>query len=264
MSYFPILNYLKIPKKRILAKIAIFFVFVSPLSHLAMANDAETISTEIAFFPLDGGSWAGLYFMPRGERSGDLSPIRFNPLARSPYSSYSGPIEFSIYARAVDQDGVERILPISTINLHPTAARQMLLIEENGRLLSDVFPNVEFTFQRGPNRELKSFVFVDSPQTFPPESIVFFNTMPATFYGVLGNRRITLEPGLSQPIILTELLGRDLRMGLALHDGDRNRRVLDSNFRFGDNRRTLFILRPPAREGSLRLRSQRLTEYLGN
>ena len=139
------------------------------------------------------------------------------------------------------------------------------------RPVSQVAPDTEaksHIFFFSPNKEpaegYEVFTMVDSRETYPNESIVFFNTTRATFKGILGEERITLSPGASRPIKVDNWFESPAPIALVVDDGEEKlHKVLMNKLRFAPDRRTLMILRPPARPGSLRLRAQRLTEYTG-
>ncbi|TVP78806.1 MAG: hypothetical protein EA353_07630 [Puniceicoccaceae bacterium] len=228
------------------------------------ASQASSINTEVSFFPLSGMSWRGLYYSPVGDPSRELREIPFNPLERTTYASYSGPIQFSIYAKAVDAEGTTQTIPISTVSLESQARRHILLVSETSQLLAENFPTVTFDANTPIENAPQIFVFRDDNTSFPPNSLVFFNTTTTEFYGILGKERIEVAPGMNPPIPLNPYLNSDITIGLAIHDGEKNRRVLSSRFRFSEDRRTLMVLRPPATPGSWRIQAQRITEYLGN
>ncbi len=239
------------------------FSGIGPVVANESSEGNETVTTEVAFFPLGGASWRGLYFTPENENLSEIKEIRFNALSRTEYMPYSGPAKLSIFTKGRCEEGRETFVSIGSVRLDKSAARQILLVEESSSSLAEMHPEYVLELPGNLENHLRAFVFVDSLQTFPVNSVVFFNTMGAEFFGIFGEERISLKPGLNRPVDINRHTDTNIRVGLAVHDGERNRRVLDSSYRFSPERRTLIVLRRPENNGSYRIRAQRLTEYLG-
>lgn len=244
--------------------IALFFSTNPGARLCAQASNTElNISTEVSFFSLNGTAWRGLFFASGESGAGDFTEIPFNAIERTPYRSYTGPRQFVLFVQATDAENTPKMVQLATINLNPTTRRQILLVAEGTTLISERFPHLRFDDRLSLKNMPTIDVFPDNPENFPPNSLVFFNTTSTNFYGILGSGRINVNPGINSPIDLTSYLNSDITVGLAIHDGEKHRRVLSSRFRFSPDRRTLMILRPPATEGSWRIQAQRITEFLG-
>lgn len=216
-------------------------------------SSAEPVQNKIdvyfSVFPLDSANWRGIYFSPAGNPLDDRALLFFNPSERSPYLKYSGPPNLHFFRMVQNSEGEKTPMIIATVNLHS--------LENNSRLILFFDPNDDSdTFQIS--------VMRDTPEHFPDESIVFFNTMNIPFIGILNNTKIHLNPGLSIPISVSDFLNTNVPIVLAIRDNEDIHLVAKNNMRFSENRRTLMLLRPPRREGSLRIRTQRLTEFTGD
>ncbi len=226
-----------------------FFLLICSLA-FAQAG-AKTFTSEIYFsvFPLASGNWQGIYFAPRGNPDDQKVELRFNPHERSVKYKYQGESPLVFFRTSTDSEGNIQYHVVYTLNLEPKKyENQFILFFE-------------------PNNDGSSFtvsVMVDSEETFPDESLVFFNTMNITFRGVLGDQQLTLSPGLSKPISTTKFLDQPAPIILAIEQDNDIHLVLRNQLRFSPERRTILILRKPANPNSLRIRTQRLTEFTGN
>ena len=213
------------------------------------AKDFPTVRFDFSVFPLEPADWNGILYAPNGDPLDGVEPLRFNPHERSLGFAYSGPTPFRVFRRSVTPEGEETYQIVGQVDLKPTKEDLILFFSKS--------PNAN---DKGPYRIQ---FMVDSNYSFPENSIVFFNSTGATFYGILGEQRITLEPGSSKPTDVSDYFDSPAPIALVIRDGDKIHKVHVNKIRFSPERRTLMILRPPASQSSMRIRTQRLTEYLG-
>ena len=214
-------------------------------------SDDEPPVLEVGFsvFPLDSGDWEGIYYAPNGDPGDGRVELHFNPNERSVTHEYKGHPVLRFFRMAQDEEGTPVPQTVGTVNLNG--------LEANSKLILFFEPDSS-------GNRFNISPMLDSDENFPNESIVFFNTMNVPFIGILNDRRLVLNPGKSGPVSVADFLDRDVPIALAIRDDEDIHLVANNNIRFFQDRRTLLILRPPRRPGSLRIRTQRLTEFTGD
>lgn len=236
--------------KKVIFSFFWIFVFCFPVIG-AENDDSEKVMLNVDFsiFPLEPADWKGILLAPNGDPEDGVQELRFNPHERTLGYEYRGPSPVQFFRRSVTPEGETVFRVVGEIDLLPT--RENLIF---------FFGLVDSQAAAGPY-EVK--YMVDSNYTFPGESLVFFNSTGATFYGILGEERVVIEPGASKPVDVSNFFESPAPIALVIRDGDNIRKVLVNKIRFSPERRTLLILRPPKSASSLRIRTQRLTEFLG-
>lgn len=231
--------------------IIIFLQFLLWLSLFHKDSSAETATEEIqvvfSVLPLNKGDWENIFYAPRGNIEREAVPLKFNPLERSQAYSYQGSPDLIFYIQYRSAEGEAYYKAIGQIALNHDITQTLILVEQ--------------TQEPETQRTCKLHLVPDDPLRFPSESLVFFNTLPVTFHGVLGQQAITLRPGLNTALDVSPYFQEPAPIGLVVQDGDRKRKVLVTQIKFDPQRRTLLILRKPSRPGSFRIQTQRLTEY---
>lgn len=208
----------------------------------------EHLEILFSVFPLESANWEGIYYAPTGDPVEKRSEVAFNPNERSLGYKYHGPPVLHFFRISHNEEGEPIPQVVGSVNL----------------LSAQPNDNVILFFEPEPStHRFQISVMPDSSEHFPNESIVFFNTMNVPFIGILNDSRFVLQPGLSSPLSVKEFLGRDVPIALAIRDNEDIHLVAKNNMRFFRDRRTILILRPPRRPGSLRIRTQRLTEFTG-
>ena len=231
----------------------LFFLalLIAPTTLLSAQADPDAALVEISFsvFPLEPGNWEGIFFAPSGVPEEKITELRFNPHERSIKYQYKGPPPLRFFRKSTDPEGNDTFQTIAVLPLAP-----------------EKYPNPVILFfePKKPQESYALSVMVDSKENFPDESIVFFNTMNITFHGILGKNRITLPPGLSSPISVTPFFSEAAPILLAIEQDNDFLPVLRNKIRFAPERKTIMILRKPQNPNSLRIRTQRLTEFTGN
>jgi hypothetical protein len=215
------------------------------------AQEAEApprLKTSFSVFPLEAADWKGIYYAPNGNPADEATPIEFNQLERSILYPYDGPAPLTFFRKYTNPEAETVWIPVA------------ITTPGTGDLPHDII--LFFSPAKTEGRFDVNFM-PDTPETFPDESIVFFNTLNIPLVGVLNDSRILAPPGLSTPLDVSSYFEKSVPIAMAIHHQDDLHLVLRNQIRFSPERRTLIILRPPQREGSIRIRTQRLTEYTG-
>jgi len=199
-------------------------------------------------FPLENGNWEGIHFAPEGTPDKGIQEITFNRSERSIKYEYKGPLPLIFFRTEPDDNGNILYRPVGRLDAEPEPAKQEYILF------------FEPADEQGSHRISKMNA---EEQSFPEHSIVFFNTMDVSFIGVLAENRMVIPPGTSPPLDVSGLLDTDVPIALAIRHNEGLHLVARNSIRFARERKTLMILRPPRREGSLRIRTQRLTEFTG-
>jgi hypothetical protein len=204
-------------------------------------------------FPLDRANWEGIRFAPDGDPASGTETLAFNPRERSIDYTYKGPLPIRFFRAVPGPEGETLFQPVGAVGNLPRAVD-----DEGGRIIL-------FFEQGGENADGPYTVhsMLDNAERFPNESIVFFNTMDVTFLGILGDNRIQLPPGASAPVNVGGYFDTPVPIAMAIRDNDDLHLVVRNKILFSPQRRTLMILRPPRNARSLRIRTQRLTEFTG-
>jgi hypothetical protein len=212
-------------------------------------NDHEYLHVFFSVFPLDAGDWSNIVYAPDGDPQSGLEKLVFNRLERSYYVEYKGPAPLRFYRKLNQENGGQSLQAVGIAPFGP------------GKLENEVI--LFFEPPKEPTGLCRIIVMPDNVETFPDESLVFFNTMDINLKGILGEEEIEIPPGLSRPIDVKPYLGNHVPILLAIeHQGDLHL-VLRNKISFFPDRKTLLILRTPSRPGSMRIRTQRLTEFTG-
>ena len=209
--------------------------------------DSPALSVEISVLPLGSHEWQGIYYAPSGDPSRGCEELFFNPHERSVYSGYQGPAPVQFFRQVPTEKGGFRYMPVGSFDPPDARGRYILLFEPSSP---------------APGSEFHVFGMGDSQRSFPGNSLVFFNSTGAELHGIFGDQRIVLPAGASAPLDVSGYFDRPAPIGFAVMDGDEVHKVLQNRIAFEPDRRTLMILRAP-KEGRRRLRTVRLTEYLG-
>lgn len=228
---------------------SLFICFSGTLTAEENAEEEALVDLSFSVFPLEPANWEGIHYSPSGEPASELVELFFNPHERSLLHDYKGPSPLRFFRTSTNEEGEIIYQTVAAVVLTPGKRKNPLIFffepeEKSGPYSISVMEN--------------------SPKTFPDESLVFFNTMNIPFQGVLGTERFTLAPGVSEPIPVKKFFREPAPIALAIeHDNDIHL-VLRNKIRFSPERKTLLILRKPRNPKSLRIRTQRLTEYTGD
>jgi hypothetical protein len=216
---------------------------------------ASDTTRKITFsvFPLGRANWENIQFAPKGDPAQGTETLSFNSRERSIDYSYEGPLPLRFFRTSEGPEGEVLYRTVGILRKLPedvdTAGGEIILF-----------------FEEKPDQPEGPYTLhwmLDTPERFPDESIVFFNTMPATFLTVLGEHRVSIGPGASEPLAVNEYFEEEVPIVMAIRNKENLRVVIRNKIRFSPQRRTLMILRPPLNARSLRIRTQRITEFTG-
>lgn len=187
----------------------------------------------------------GIYYQAS---PGVFRKLEFWTHERSPIYPYRGPNPLQWFTRSPapqSPDGFSYHVHTS-LNL-PHAASSLLLVF----IASTHHGNPGFTVHAIDDREAN----------FPIDTLRIFNATGATLGGILGDRSLSLEPGISDSIDLRPFWGAETRIGLALPHMGKLQSVLHSKWTFYPDYRELLLLLPPDEHDSLRIRAYRISEH---
>lgn len=234
-------------------KLSLLLLIGAALPLFAAANEDESIiNVEFSVFPLEPAEWKGILYSPTGDLSNPNEALKFNPHERTLGFRYNGPTPIRFFRKTKSPEG--EVLYQMVAQVSPEKARGNFIFFFNPRDRSE----------RKSEGPYDVFQMEDTKESFPKDSIVFFNATNATFEGIFNDQAIRLQPGVSKPIQVGHLTDKPTPIGLIVRDGDKMHKVLANKLRFSEDRRTLMILRSPNKATSMRIRLQRLTEYMGN
>jgi hypothetical protein len=222
-------------------------VFTSLLSPLIAAQNTpapQTHSFEFSVYPIGKYDWDALHYE---SSPGSFEPIIFWPFERSPKHEYEGVLPLNIYTSQVNEAGESEWKVVAQAQLNPRANPQLLFF----------IPVIGEDSMAG----LQIVGLEDDLDSFPLDTITFFNATGANLEGVFGNKPIFLKTGLSSPYRLSDYYEQETLIGLAVHYEGEFKRVLQSKWIFREDYREIILLLPPKRAGSLKIRAVRIPQH---
>jgi hypothetical protein len=210
----------------------------------AELNEELFISFSFQVYVRGRADYSELYFFAAPNQP-ELLEINYGQ--KSQLFTYRGLPEFNIFRR------------VAGVGEEPFTYEKVASIDMTGRgneLLIFMTPR-----SRNGETRFSLAVMESVRQAVPPGTVAFFNGTGATFQGVLASRRLVIQPGLSEPISTSGMdTGEHVLLGLTVRVEETLEVVLETNVRFVPNRRTLYVLMPPATPGSLQIEAFRLLE----
>jgi len=215
----------------------------------AFGIEPERYTIRFSVYGLRPGDYANLYFR---DATGGPHDVAFKPKRRS--IAYDATLTakdpvLRFYRRPNPNTEENELLdspPLATVPLPPASGRQLIVFQRS----------------RGSQTDEQYSVFVadDAEANFPAGSIRVLNTTGAEISSALNGNRFQLKQGqISRP---THVGNSDARITVVARGADRYHLLYRNEFEFDDKGRALLILRPPAREGSLRVGGHLLYEGL--
>jgi hypothetical protein len=206
------------------------------------------MEANFSVFPLENANWQGIFYAPDGDPNIEAVEIAFNRLERSASYEYKGPSNLLFYRKSVNAEGLTVFQPVARIKMRTIKYVSDLILFFN--------PQTE-------NGPYEIQYMLDSPSNFPEESIVFYNTMDLSFVGLVGDKSIEIPPGASAPVNVKKFFDAPTPIMVAIKSSEDLHLVIKNNISFAPDRRTLLVLRKPKSSTSLRVRTQRITEFVG-
>ena len=224
----------------------------SLVAETAVEDEVEPLPERtLVTYARGNGDYRGLFFE---SEPGLFEPLRVLRGSRAAPVKYSGTEVFKIFRRESTED------PENPWVYYPVAST-LIRAEEDSFLLL-------ITPRRGGGREKR---ILDEPEfniavipelrdVLDPGNIAFFNGTNAQLFGLLGDRKILLDPGLSQPYYIGEFPPNEgVLVGLTVRYEDSLRPVFQNHLHFSEDSRYLIVLLPPDEKGSYKLVAFRLS-----
>ena len=226
------------------------FVFFSLLGCLtAYAQNGENlVKAEFRVFPVLNIEKTGIFYRPAPDAA--MIELVFRNRARSIDTyQYKGEQAIRFYREdGLDDEGLMQYRLVGQVEV---AASEMLIFFAEAR-------------KSGKNFEFTLLALDDSPKGLPINHVTFLNFTPIPLNCRFMDRDMVLAPGENKPISVEKRLNEDIFIGLAVTNNDSHRVVLKSRWQFHRGNRHHILLLPPSREGSFRMRSYRITEFVGD
>ena len=233
--------------------LSLLLIIAVALPPLAKAQEYESvINVEFSVFPLEPAEWKGILYSPTGDLSNPNTALKFNPHERTLGFRYNGLAPISFFRKTKSPEGEVLYQMVAQVRPDKSKGKFIFFFNPSDRSTSK---------SKGP---YDVFQMEDTNESFPKDSVVFFNATNRTFEGIFDEQLIRIKPGVSKPILVGHLTDKPTPIGLVVREGEKMHKILANNFRFYADRRTLMILRSPNKKTSMRVRLQRLTEYMGN
>ena len=181
------------------------------------------------------------------DAEGELVALEFQPNRRSrSYVLPEGRSQLVILTRTTDSRGREKLDTVARVDLISGAKQQLLLFIATISSTDSSLINYEVT------------ALDESPEAFAPGDVRIVNLSGATLKAQLGSALFDVEPGVvpMKRLPLDSDVPQPMRFAVAYNDDWRvvHSTVTRADARYG----TLLVLKPPAEEGSLRLRVERV------
>ena len=228
-------------------RILVFFSLLGCLA--AYAQDAaKPVNVEFRVFPVLNIEKTGIFYQPAPDAA--MVELVFRPRARSIGSyEYKGDPAIRFYREyGLDNEGVMQYRIVGQVDV---IAGEMLIFFADAA-------------KGGKTLEFSLLALDDSPKGLPMDHVTFLNFTPISLSCRFMDRDMVLTPGENKPISVQKRLNEDIFIGLAVKNNDSHRVVLKSRWQFHEGNRHYILLLPPSRQGSFRMRSLRITEYVGD
>ncbi|MFP4358732.1 MAG: hypothetical protein ACLFSZ_09895 [Puniceicoccaceae bacterium] len=211
-------------------------------------DEEEPFRASFRTYSQGGMDFSGLYYF---EAEGEPAPVEVRIGEQSDLHDYEGEPDLVFYRRREVATGEGE----TEYAYDPVAS--LPLKERGGEILIFITPR-----RNDPSgREFNLAAMPSIYEAIPGGHVAFFNGTGASLLGLLGSKRISLKPGINEPISSSGFDdGNHVMLGLSVKYRDSLEVVLQSNVRFAPNRRTLIVLMPPARKDSLNIVAFRITE----
>lgn len=228
-------------------RILVFFSCIGCLAAYSQ-DTTELIKAEFRVFPVLNIEKTGIFYRPAPDAA--MIELVFRPRARSisNYEYYGHPVIRFYREGGLDEEGVMQYKTVGQVDV---IAGEMLIFFADAR-------------KGGKTFEFSLLALDDSPKGLPMDHVTFLNFTPIPLSCRFMDRDMVLTPGKNKPISVQKRLNEDIFIGLAVTNESSHRVVLKSRWQFHKGNRHYVLLLPPSRQGSFRMRSLRITEYVGD
>ena len=232
----------------------IFIPFGIPAAAQETPEEEAEPTLELSFRTYGRGSanYMGLFYEARPDQ---FEPLRILRGSRSIAYDYRGTAQINLYRRVANEDPEIpwTYVPVATAEFENGDEDQLMLVtprrsaRNNG---NGATPEAEFNIA----------ILPSLTDAVGNEEIAFYNGTGAFLQGVLGDRSIELQRGLSQPYSIGEFPpGEGVRVGLAVRLENDIRSVFFNHLQFSSDRRYLIVLLPPEQPDSFEIVAFRLS-----
>jgi hypothetical protein len=208
----------------------------------------NTVSIVFKTMSVGSGSYDDIYV----QSSVDAEPtlLTFNRYNRSKLVTYKGtlPIVFFRLKPNPIQESPPIRIPVARFNMNPDKPIKDLLLF--------IFKNPK---SGSNNAEFILYGMDDSKKAFPNNSIVIFNASGIKLHGVIHKEHAEFDLGASKPFKLS----KSVYAAFAVKIEDSIRYVYENTLGFSEDTRVIIMVRPPARERSIRFECYQITEFTG-
>lgn len=207
---------------------------------------------EFRVYPYGSADFSGLYYQPDPESA----PVALNVFRGRPSGlySYEGTGVLGLFRKREEAVTMEEMAvenPLSgfeEVARHtftaPSGERLVFITPSRGGPGSEAMDAAEFSLSDMP-------ALADSVGT---DELVFFNGTGARLAGLVGEEKVLIEAGLSDPVDLDPFYdGGKVLVGLVVQYQDSVRVVFEHRARFLPGRRNLYVLMPPQRKNSFEI-----------
>lgn len=228
---------------------ACLFIHCGLVAQNIVEDAAEPLrDLKLSTYARGSASYSGLFFEAEPEQ---FRPLRVLRGSRAAPVSYRGPSDFSIFRRVATEDPEKpwRYYPVASTVIQDGQNEYMLLITPRR------------TNDNG-NRSETEFNIAVLPQmhhAVENQHVVFYNGTSVQLLGILGEERITLDPGLSRAYPITDFPQNEgVLVGLTVRYEDSLRPVFHNHLNFSNQSRYIIVLLPPEKQNSFELVAFRL------
>ena len=228
-------------------RILVFFSCIGCLAAYSQ-DTTELIKAEFRVFPVLNIEKTGIFYRPAPDAA--MIELVFRPRARSisNYEYYGHPVIRFYREGGLDKEGVMQYRTVGQVDV--IAGEMLIFFADAGK--------------GGKSFEFSLLALDDSPKGLPMDHVTFLNFTPIPLSCRFMDRDMVLTPGENKPISVQKRLNEDIFIGLAVTNENSHRVVLKSRWQFHKGNRHYILLLPPSRQGSFRMRSLRITEYVGD
>lgn len=209
------------------------------------------IEFEFKVFGVGIDHYKGLYYLDGNE----YIPLNFSKAQRSRNTyHYKGPEVFSVFVKnpgylPTNPDSPEYI-SITNAPINQTSGNLLIVFaaRPKDRSIADT------------KRQFQLYSLNDTQSYFSRNRIVVLNTTSLKLYGRIGDQKVILPTGATEPIPYDS--SKETVLTFVIKSNKGPRLVMSNKIKLSENRRVLLVLEAPRRPGSMRLSARMLSESI--
>lgn len=207
------------------------------------AQEAPRIDIQFRALQLGDGNYSDLHFQ---NTDGEVVQLELSRIRRTPNHRYQGVNPIIFFDEAINpEDQTILRVPVASIEIPKGMRSPLLFFEKKQNVDEDALP-------------YKVHMMDESLSAFPNETFIAFNLTGAKLFGKMNDEDITFKSGPSDPIEFGEL--KSPRIALAISTNDGPKMVFTNKLRLRPQERTILMLAPPRRRGSIQILAYTITE----